>query len=142
MIVIAGSPFQIAGISGGYPENSVEGSFEQMSQSAEVYRYDTVEQPNLSLPCAGKSSTRQRRSTAAGSNSPFSTSRNAIRVLGQNKQRRLRLKRSEARRRDQGHLHKRPEIRNGMRHRHGDRVLRALLEVFSRKRSTGSFRSI
>ncbi|HOF99658.1 MAG: Protein-glutamine gamma-glutamyltransferase [Firmicutes bacterium ADurb.Bin248] len=50
MIVIAGSPFQIAGISGGYPENSVERQLlEQMSQSAEVYRYDTVEQLEFEL---------------------------------------------------------------------------------------------
>ncbi len=50
MIVIAGSPLQISEISGGYPENSVERQvLEQLSKSAEVYRYDTVEQLRFEL---------------------------------------------------------------------------------------------
>lgn len=44
MITIAGSPFQISQIIGEFPANSVERQLlEQMGNSAETYRYDTLE---------------------------------------------------------------------------------------------------
>lgn len=50
MIVIAGSLLQISEIIGGYPENSVERQLlEQMSKSADTYRYDTLEQLKFEL---------------------------------------------------------------------------------------------
>lgn len=50
MITIAGSPFQISEIIGGYSENSVERQLlEQMSKSAQTYRYDTVGQLKFEL---------------------------------------------------------------------------------------------
>jgi protein-glutamine gamma-glutamyltransferase len=55
MIVIAGSPFQISEIIGEYPEDSVERQLlEQLSKSAEIYRYDTLEQLEFELSLRGE----------------------------------------------------------------------------------------
>lgn len=50
MITISGSPLQISEILGTYPENSVERQvLEQMSNSTQAYRYDTLEQLKFEL---------------------------------------------------------------------------------------------